>query len=250
MRRPSIRRASRPGGAFSRRRPMTSSCKAAEPRDLQSDTKPRERPATPAAFARSQLGDLRHDLGAEQFERAQRLGERHGAEEEIGEQIIDAELGALALDGLPHGLRAAGDDRAVRHAVLESRAARHAEARLRRPHAVLHPQPVEVGEMIFHRGLGEAAGFRVGVGHEDVTLHPDRGAAGEFRLRACGPAAARERLLEGVDVLLGEAGRDRKSTRLNSSHQIISYAVFCLKKKKKYKPPFTISKTKKKKKKI
>src|SRR5258708_24264138 len=28
-------------------------------------------------------------------------------------------------------------------------------------------------------------------------------------------------------------GQDRKSTRLNSSHQIISYAVFCLKKKKK-----------------
>src|SRR5258708_21710156 len=27
-------------------------------------------------------------------------------------------------------------------------------------------------------------------------------------------------------------GVDRKSTRLNSSHQIISYAVFCLKKKK------------------
>src|SRR5258708_25051373 len=31
------------------------------------------------------------------------------------------------------------------------------------------------------------------------------------------------------------AGIDRKSTRLNSSHQIISYAVFCLKKKKKNK---------------
>src|SRR5947208_10406133 len=30
----------------------------------------------------------------------------------------------------------------------------------------------------------------------------------------------------------GEIGLDRKSTRLNSSHQIISYAVFCLKKKK------------------
>src|SRR5256885_10953337 len=28
------------------------------------------------------------------------------------------------------------------------------------------------------------------------------------------------------------AGRDRKSTRLNSSHLVISYAVFCLKKKK------------------
>src|SRR5205814_8983154 len=30
--------------------------------------------------------------------------------------------------------------------------------------------------------------------------------------------------------------RDRKSTRLNSSHLGISYAVFCLKKKKKYTP--------------
>src|SRR5437870_11360332 len=30
-----------------------------------------------------------------------------------------------------------------------------------------------------------------------------------------------------------DAGRDRKSTRLNSSHVAISYAVFCLKKKKK-----------------
>src|SRR5438034_10853042 len=28
-------------------------------------------------------------------------------------------------------------------------------------------------------------------------------------------------------------GKDRKSTRLNSSHTVISYAVFCLKKKKK-----------------
>src|SRR3712207_8576419 len=38
-------------------------------------------------------------------------------------------------------------------------------------------------------------------------------------------------------VLLAElraGGRDRKSTRLNSSHANISYAVFCLKKKEKY----------------
>src|SRR5258708_39734302 len=34
-------------------------------------------------------------------------------------------------------------------------------------------------------------------------------------------------------VRLPENYLDRKSTRLNSSHQIISYAVFCLKKKKK-----------------
>src|SRR5258708_24920261 len=32
-------------------------------------------------------------------------------------------------------------------------------------------------------------------------------------------------------VLQGSRQIDRKSTRLNSSHQIISYAVFCLKKK-------------------
>src|SRR5258708_16446318 len=35
----------------------------------------------------------------------------------------------------------------------------------------------------------------------------------------------------GPEATVG--GGDRKSTRLNSSHQIISYAVFCLKKKKK-----------------
>src|SRR2546422_7419240 len=32
----------------------------------------------------------------------------------------------------------------------------------------------------------------------------------------------------------GVAARDRKSTRLNSSHGYISYAVFCLKKKKNF----------------
>src|SRR5690606_22481081 len=34
-----------------------------------------------------------------------------------------------------------------------------------------------------------------------------------------------------LDERVGERGRDRKSTRLNSSHVKISYAVFCLKKK-------------------
>src|SRR5690625_7060205 len=35
-----------------------------------------------------------------------------------------------------------------------------------------------------------------------------------------------------VIMLTGDNERDRKSTRLNSSHVAISYAVFCLKKKK------------------
>src|SRR5258708_21673106 len=46
-----------------------------------------------------------------------------------------------------------------------------------------------------------------------------------------------EQMVELTDSLLRDlsklfATKDRKSTRLNSSHQIISYAVFCLKKKK------------------
>src|SRR5258708_25044923 len=44
--------------------------------------------------------------------------------------------------------------------------------------------------------------------------------------------------VDGGDRDLGEP--DRKSTRLNSSHQIISYAVFCLKKKKKTKPALRV----------
>src|SRR2546426_5863829 len=36
-----------------------------------------------------------------------------------------------------------------------------------------------------------------------------------------------------ADLLLPDLLGDRKSTRLNSSHLVISYAVFCLKKKKK-----------------
>src|SRR2546428_13689384 len=39
-----------------------------------------------------------------------------------------------------------------------------------------------------------------------------------------------ERVVHRVQVVVGRPG-DRKSTRLNSSHDQISYAVFCLKKK-------------------
>src|SRR2546430_3107779 len=42
-------------------------------------------------------------------------------------------------------------------------------------------------------------------------------------------ACEREHILVGYQVALDQ---DRKSTRLNSSHSQISYAVFCLKKKK------------------
>src|SRR5438034_1991420 len=48
-----------------------------------------------------------------------------------------------------------------------------------------------------------------------------------------GPQRERAGHVEQLLVALG----DRKSTRLNSSHTVISYAVFCLKKKKKKKRP-------------
>src|SRR5438034_7978099 len=56
-----------------------------------------------------------------------------------------------------------------------------------------------------------------------------------FRSRV-GVALGVEREVPGGDLQRGGRfiqARDRKSTRLNSSHTVISYAVFCLKKKKK-----------------
>src|SRR5690625_6260550 len=45
-------------------------------------------------------------------------------------------------------------------------------------------------------------------------------------------AQLRERVAEALQVDRQRFSKDRKSTRLNSSHVAISYAVFCLKKKK------------------
>src|SRR5947208_12030718 len=65
-----------------------------------------------------------------------------------------------------------------------------------------------------------------GVLHDDL----ERALAGLDQVAVLEDHAVRDPL----PVELGPV-RDRKSTRLNSSHQIISYAVFCLKKKKKNK---------------
>src|SRR5437588_3702374 len=49
----------------------------------------------------------------------------------------------------------------------------------------------------------------------------------------CGCATAYTPPIAGFAGLPLKPAIDRKSTRLNSSHTVISYAVFCLKKKKK-----------------
>src|SRR5437588_7757449 len=57
-----------------------------------------------------------------------------------------------------------------------------------------------------------------------LTTHPTARKSTTNRGEPCRPCAA-------ANATVG----DRKSTRLNSSHTVISYAVFCLKKKKKKK---------------
>src|SRR5438034_4824111 len=62
-----------------------------------------------------------------------------------------------------------------------------------------------------------------------------------FRSRILAELVPQEPEVHGLVALMSlqasrdEAVQDRKSTRLNSSHTVISYAVFCLKKKKKKK---------------
>src|SRR5688572_32458469 len=68
----------------------------------------------------------------------------------------------------------------------------------------------------------------VRLGH-DVTLFASGESRTAARLVACAPRALR--LDPGEQGHVVPEAQDRKSTRLNSSHSQISYAVFCLKKK-------------------
>src|SRR5476649_2303034 len=59
-----------------------------------------------------------------------------------------------------------------------------------------------------------------------------------FRSRLLAPSLAAVTARDGDAIVSGLL--DRKSTRLNSSHTVISYAVFCLKKKKTHGRPFLL----------
>src|SRR2546429_1887273 len=68
--------------------------------------------------------------------------------------------------------------------------------------------------------------------HDALPISPSHrspGVRGRARHRR---ASARARMLDPAPPSEAHRGVDRKSTRLNSSHGYISYAVFCLKKKK------------------
>src|SRR5207245_3236006 len=63
----------------------------------------------------------------------------------------------------------------------------------------------------------------------EPPLRRHHGGARHFAAGVGGPGDCGEDQGRGVET---DLRRDRKSTRLNSSHGSISYAVFCLKKKK------------------
>src|SRR5258708_21914489 len=74
---------------------------------------------------------------------------------------------------------------------------------------------------VVHSGIGRIFAYK-GVGGVDRGV--------DFAILVVGVDQVELRLARGLAE--GKSRLDRKSTRLNSSHQIISYAVFCLKKKK------------------
>src|SRR5207249_7336794 len=71
-----------------------------------------------------------------------------------------------------------------------------------------------------------------GVERPFISTPSRRRISEEMRILYIFPSSGRRILRTGPGRAMA-AQRDRKSTRLNSSHVSISYAVFCLKKKKK-----------------
>src|SRR5690625_6103333 len=93
-----------------------------------------------------------------------------------------------------------------------------------------------MGQMLDRSGLSRENYDALLTGWSQVAVQSSVGldAAG---LEYCAEPA-RQHLIETFDweisgdSLAGDCSEDRKSTRLNSSHVAISYAVFCLKKKR------------------
>src|SRR3712207_8104191 len=87
---------------------------------------------------------------------------------------------------------------------------------------------------LFRSSLPKGGGFRGCIRPKEgrVLVKAD---LSQIELRVLAAITEDEYMLE----VFRKGGEDRKSTRLNSSHANISYAVFCLKKKKKNKHTLT-----------
>src|SRR5256885_10987086 len=95
----------------------------------------------------------------------------------------------------------------------------------RPPRSTLFPYTTlfrSVGQAAFRRDVAQRPAGRE---HEPLrSLHPP---PDEVSVRGIANAVAES----NVEVECAEAGGDRKSTRLNSSHLVISHVVFCFQKK-------------------
>src|SRR5688572_32071626 len=87
------------------------------------------------------------------------------------------------------------------------------------------PPTTEIYTLSLHHAL--PISFSLFRRTSSLSAHPT---AQGVSLRGIGPSGVSRSL-----VLIDGVPLDRKSTRLNSSHSQISYAVFCLKKKNKHK---------------
>src|SRR5690606_40575772 len=85
---------------------------------------------------------------------------------------------------------------------------------------------------LFRSDVGVAAGTQAATAFQLPVRRRQAGQAVNGLLQRHQPAPAHVVPQEAGEVAVGARVRDRKSTRLNSSHVKISYAVFCLKKKK------------------
>src|SRR5947209_92882 len=86
-------------------------------------------------------------------------------------------------------------------------------------------------ELHTNAGALRARHLVIATGYDAAPRMPDWPGADSFPGELIHASAFRSaRAYHGRDVLVVGAGKDRKSTRLNSSHANISYAVFCLKK--------------------
>ena len=94
-------------------------------------------------------------------------------------------------------------------------------------HAIIEPKEYSLEAVVSDSPL-----FGVGSGDLVTTSGFFGSSSDDSRTRSQAAFDALIALQESREPISIQTGLDRKSTRLNSSHRCISYAVFCLKKKK------------------
>src|SRR5438034_10788466 len=176
------------------------------------------------------LASTRYDFGRAAVQTAERLGGPQESTLVGGKVRVAAANAVLANATLAHGLDF--DDT--------------------REDAIVHTGSVAVttalavGEALGASGRATLAALVAGV---EVMCRVGLAVPGKFHARHYHPTAlagtfcaaavagklhgsTEDQLVHAFGICGSQAGGDRKSTRLNSSHTVISYAVFCLKKKK------------------